>query len=229
MPTLIYKLRKNLNMRKNIAIFLSFLFISITSVKAETMIGITGALHMLDVSGTETTRSSGERNTGSESENAVVPEFFIEKEADGVALGLSYVPTKNMGSKSRTDTNSEGSSGTYRAEAELSDVIQLYVDYTVSQYAGADIYLKGGLQFATIETLESLNSGSTYPNEDVYGFTLGIGAKGALPYGNNLFYKADITYTEFTDYENDDEAGTGNKVEADLNDTAVKFSVGYKF
>jgi opacity protein-like surface antigen len=229
MLTLIYKLRNNLNMRKNIAIFLSFLFISITSVKAETMIGITGALHMLDVSGTETTRSSGERNTGSESENAVVPEFFIEKEADGVALGLSYVPTKNMGSKSRTDTNSEGSSGTYRAEAELSDVIQLYVDYTVSQYAGADIYLKGGLQFATIETLESLNSGSTYPNEDVYGFTLGIGAKGALPYGNNLFYKADITYTEFTDYENDDEAGTGNKVEADLNDTAVKFSVGYKF
>ena len=42
------------------------------------MIGITGAFHMLDVSGTETTRTSGERNTGSESENAVVPEFFIE-------------------------------------------------------------------------------------------------------------------------------------------------------
>jgi len=219
-------------MRKNIAIFLSFLFISITSVKAETMIGITGALHMLDVSGTETTRSSGERNTGSESENAVVPEFFIEKEADGVALGLSYIPTKNMGKKSRSDTSTTGDgqdTGTYSAEAELSDVFQVYVDYTVSQYAGADIYLKGGLQFATIETLESLNSGSTYPNEDVYGFTLGIGAKGALPYGNNLFYKADITYTEFSDYENNDEAGTGNKVEADLNDTAVKFSVGYKF
>ena len=216
-------------MKKNIAIFLSFLFISTTSAKAETMIGITGALHMIDVSGTETTRSSGERNTGSESENAVVPEFFVEKESDGVALGLSYVPTKNMGSKSRTDSNSEGSSGTYRAEAELSDVFQVYVDYTVSQYAGADIYLKGGLQFATIETLESLNSGSTYPNEDVYGFTLGIGAKGALPYGNNLFYKADITYTEFSDYENSSEGTTGNKVVADLDDTAVKFSVGYKF
>ena len=216
-------------MKKNIAIFLSFLFISITSAKAETMIGITGALHMIDVSGTETTRTSGERNTGSESENAVVPEFFIESEVDGVALGLSYIPTKNVGNKSRSDTNSEGDTGTYRAEAELSNVIQVYVDYTVAEYAGADIYLKGGLQFATIDTLESLNSGSTYPNEDVYGFTLGIGAKGALPYGNNLFYKADITYTEFTDYENDDEAGTGNKVEADLNDTAVKFSVGYKF
>jgi len=216
-------------MKKNIAIFLSFLFISITSAKAETMIGITGALHMIDVSGTETTRTSGERNTGSESENAVVPEFFIESEVDGVALGLSYIPTKNVGNKSRSDTNSEGDTGTYRAEAELSNVIQVYVDYTVAEYAGADIYLKGGLQFATIDTLESLNSGSTYPNEDVYGFTLGIGAKGALPYGNNLFYKADVTYTDFTDYENSSEGNTFNRVEADLDDTAVKFSVGYKF
>ena len=216
-------------MKKNIAIFLSFLFISITSAKAETMIGITGALHMIDVSGTETTRTSGERNTGSESENAVVPEFFIESEVDGVALGLSYIPTKNVGNKSRSDTNSEGDTGTYREEAELSNVIQVYVDYTVAEYAGADIYLKGGLQFATIDTLESLNSGSTYPNEDVYGFTLGIGAKGALPYGNNLFYKADVTYTDFTDYENSSEGNTFNRVEADLDDTAVKFSVGYKF
>lgn len=219
-------------MKKNIAIFLSFLFISITSVKAETMVGVTGALHMFDVSGTETTRTSGQVNTGSHSESVVVPEFFIEKEADGVALGLSYIPTKNMGKKSRSDTSTTGDgqdTGTYSAEAELSDVFQVYVDYTVSQYAGADIYLKGGLQFATIETLESLNSGSTYPNEDVYGFTLGIGAKGALPYGNNLFYKADITYTEFSDYENSSEGTTGNKVVADLDDTAVKFSVGYKF
>ena len=216
-------------MKKNIAIFLSFLFISITSAKAETMIGITGAFHTLDVSGTEITRQSGEKNTGSVSESAVVPELFIESEADGIALGLSYVPTKNMGKKSRSDTNSEGDTGTYSAEAELSDVVQIYVDYTVSQYAGADIYVKGGLQFATIETVESLNSGSTYPNEDVYGFTLGVGDKGALPYGNNLFYKADITYTDFTDYKNSDQGGSGNRIEADLNDTAVKLSVGYKF
>lgn len=219
-------------MRKNIAIFLSFIFISITSVKAETMIGITGALHMFDVSGTETTRTSGQLNTGSHSDDALVPEFFIENEEGGVAIGLSYIPTKNMGKKSRSDTSTSGDNqdtGTYTAEAELTDVFQLYVDYTVSQYAGADIYVKGGLQFATIETLESLNSGSTYPNEDVYGFTIGLGAKGALPYGNNLFYKADITYTDFTDYENGDEAATGNKVEAELEDTAVKFSIGYKF
>ena len=216
-------------MRKNIAIFLSFIFISITSVKAETMVGITGAYHMFDVEGSETTRSSAQVNNGKHSDEALVPELFIETEEDGIAIGLSYVPTKTLGSKSRSDSNSDGDTGTYKAEADLSDDIQVYVDYTVSQIAAADIYLKGGLSVATVETLESLNSGSTYPDEDVYGFTIGLGAKGALPYGNNLFYKADLTYTDFTDYAANDEAGTGNKVEADLEDTAVKFSIGYKF
>ena len=216
-------------MRKNIAIFLSFIFISISSVKAETMIGITGALHMFDVSGTETTRTSGETNTGSHSDEALVPEFFIESESDGIALGLSFIPTRNMGKKERSDTNSEGDTGTYRAEAELKNVFQVYADYTVSSYAGADIYLKAGLQHATIKTLESLNSGTTYPDEDVYGLTIGIGAKGELAYGNNLFYKADLTYTSFEDYEGNAEDGNQNSVVADLEDTALKFSVGYKF
>ena len=63
-------------MRKNIAIFLSFIFISITSVKAETMVGITGAYHMFDVEGSETTRSSAQVNNGKHSDEALVPEFL---------------------------------------------------------------------------------------------------------------------------------------------------------
>ena len=110
--------------------------------------------------------------------------------------------------------------------SDLDNVFQIYTDIPVG---GNGVYVKLGLQHVTLVTLESLNSGSTYPDEDVYGFTIGLGAKGALPYGNNLFYKADLTYTDFTDYAANDEAGTGNKVEADLEDTAVKFSIGYKF
>ena len=88
-------------MKKIIAITLSFLFISLQSVKAEMGIGITGAAHMFDVSGTETTRSSGEKNPGSHSETAVVPELFIEAILDnGGAVGIAYIPTREMGSKS---------------------------------------------------------------------------------------------------------------------------------
>ena len=85
------------------------------------------------------------------------------------------------------------------------------------RYNGAEIYLKGGIQHATIVTLESLNSGSTYPNRDVLGYTLGIGAKGDLPIANT-FYKADLTYTDFQDYSASAADKNGNKVEAELED-----------
>ena len=68
---------------------------------------------------------------------------------------------------------------------------------------------------------------STYPDEDLLGITLGFGTKGDLPYGNNLYYKAEVTYTNFETYEKVSNAG--NKVTADLDDVAAKFSIGYKF
>ena len=218
-------------MKKFLIILTSFLFITFQSVKAEGIgIGITGAFHMFDVTGTETTRESGQKNTGSHSKTAAVPELFIETTAEsGAALGLSYIPTRDMGSKSRKDTNSEGDTGTYKAKAELDNVVQLYADIpTAISIVGYDVYAKVGIQHATIATLESLNSGSTYPDADVLGFTLGLGTKGDLGVGN-LYYKAEATYTDFEKYEANDEAGTGNKVEADLEDIAFKFSIAYKY
>jgi len=215
-------------MKKFLTIFLSFIFISTSAVKAEFGIGVTGALHMLDASGTETTRQSSEKNNGSHAEDVMVPELFVEALTDdGVAFGVSYIPTRELGSKSRSDTNSAGDTGTYKAEAELDNVIQLYSDIPMTEVAGYPLYAKVGIQHATIVTLESLNSGSTYPNKDVLGYTIGLGTKGDLT--GNLYYKAEATYTDFEDYSAGDTAGTGNKVEADLEDIAVKLSIGYKF
>ena len=54
-------------MKKYTTILLSFLFISFQTVKAEIGVGITGAMHFFDASGTETTRQSLEKNNGSHS------------------------------------------------------------------------------------------------------------------------------------------------------------------
>ena len=216
-------------MKKFVTILLSFLFLSFNSVKADFGMGLTGAVHMFDVSGTETTRQSSEKNTGSHSDEAIVPELFFESINDeGFAVGLSYIPTREMGSKSRSDTNTRGDTGTYTAKAELDNVIQFYADIpTPASVMGYDIYAKVGIQHATIVTLESLNSGSTYPDEDVLGMTVGIGTRGDL--GGNLYYKAEATYTDFEDYSADSTSSPANKVEAELEDIAVKFSIGYKF
>ena len=213
-------------MRKLIATISAILFVTVAA-KAEIGVGVTGAIHSIDASGTETTRQSGQKNKGSNTETKAIPELFIENiYDDGKVLGISYIPTREVGSKSRSDSNSDGDTGTYTAKAELKNVIQFYTDIPVSELYGYQTHIKVGVQHVTVNTLESLNSGSTYDDEDLFGITIGYGVKGDLPYGNNLYYKGELTYTNFEQYEGE---SNGNKVEADLEDFAAKFSVGYKF
>ena len=107
-------------MKKIIAILTPmFLFVTVVA-KAEVGVGVTGAFHSFDGSGTETTRTSLQKNTGSHTHNVLVPELFVEAISDsGLTIGMSYIPTRSMGSKSRSDTNSNGDTGTYTAKAEL--------------------------------------------------------------------------------------------------------------
>ena len=215
-------------MKKLFSIISLLFFVTAFSAKAEVGVGVTGAVHMIDGSGTETARDSGEVNNGSHDEQAVVPEIFVEAIDDnGLTFGISYIPVRDMGSKSRSDTNSAGDTGTYKAKAELSDVIQFYTDIPTGAIGAFPIHTKLGFQRVTVETLESLNSGSSYPDRDLYGVSIGLGTKGDLPYGNNLYYKGELTYTNFETYEAVSDAG--NKVVADLEDYAAKFSIGYKF
>ena len=214
-------------MKKLITSISSLLLLTIVSAKAEIGIGISGALHLIDGTGEETTRTSNEVNSGSHDETATVPEVFIEAINDnGLAVGISYIPTRDMGSNSRSDTNSDGDTGTYTAKAELDNVIKLYTDIPAGSIAGYSTYVHLGIQHVTLTTLESLNSGATYPNKDLWGATVGLGTKGDLPFGNNLYYKGELTYTNFETYQ---AQGAGNKVSADLEDYAARLSIGYKF
>ena len=214
-------------MKKLLTLVSSLLLVSIISAKAEVGIGVSGAFHMLSGDGSETTRTSGQVNNGSHDEDAVVPEIFVELVNDnGGALGISYIPVRDLGSKSRSDTNSEGDTGTYKAAAELDNVIKLYGDLPLGSVGNSTGYLTLGLQHVEVVTLESLNSGATYPDKNVLGYSVGFGAKGDIPYGNNLYYKGELTYTHFDTYEAD---GAGNKVAAELEDLAARVSIGYKF
>ena len=212
-------------MKKIITTIGSILLLTIVSAKAEIGIGVSGAMHFISGDGTETTRTSNQKNTGEHDEEAVVPEIFIEAIGDnGIALGVSYIPTRDIGSKSRSDTNSDGDTGSYKAAAELDNVIKFYTDIPAGSIVGYPTYIHLGIQHVTLSTLESLNSGATYPDADLFGATIGLGTKGDL--GGNLYYKAEVSYTDFETY---DATGAGNRVQADLTDTAARLAIGYKF
>jgi len=216
-------------MKKFITIMLSILFISSYSAQStEYAIGITAAQHSIDVDGKEILRQSAKETKASVSEDVVIGEIFAEIIGDnGLALGVSYIPVRELGSKTRSDANGGGDTGDYKAQAELDDLFMVYADVPFAQFGNNAIYAKIGAQHATVVTQENLNSGSTYEDKDLWGITYGLGTKADLPYGNS-FYKLEATMTDFmTTYSSVN--SVNNQVDADLESTAIKFSLGYKF
>ena len=197
--------------------------ISTASIAGSLGIGITGNYTMLDTSGSETQRQTRTGASGSISEDVVLPEFFVEFVADNnFALGLSYVPVQELGSSSRTDTDLATKTNT--ASAELDNMVRLYVDIPI--FRGT--YITGGISNTTIVTTEVLVTGSSYDKEDnVLGYSYGLGYKGMLGTSSNLYYKAEYIWSQYDAY--DDTSDGDNTVHADTESTSAKLSVAYKF
>ena len=219
---------------KKILTFVSALMLITFSAYAEKRIGVSGALSMFDSSGTETVKSSGTKNDGSHDETVVVPSLFLEIANDqGLTLGLDYVPVQaEIGSSTnaRTDTDTDDASdtaGDNKASAELTGHFTAYV---LAPVGGNGAYLKGGLALATIETTESLATGTTYGNEDVFGMLIGAGFSRDLD--NGAFLRTEATYTDYEDVTftgSADGDSVRNKIDADVDALAIRISVGKAF
>ena len=219
-------------MKKILSIVASFFLLAQTSVLAEAGFGITLNVSTMDTGGSETLRDSSEVTNGSHSEDIVIPELFLEYIGESGAFGVAYIPVQELGTKSRSDTSTSGDgqdTGTYKADAEVAGHLMIYGDLNMAEVSGATVYGKLGLSLVDIETNESLNSGSTLPDEErLLGWTVGIGARGDMPFlSDSYFYKAEITYSEYDQFKKT--TSGGNKIVADTDVTSAKFSIGYKY
>ena len=151
--------------------------------------------------------------------------LFIEgRDDNGYAIGLDYVPVGlDIGDGKRTDSStgaddtSEADTGNRKASAEIENLFTLYANIPV----GSDGYYGVlGLHYTTITTDETLPN-STYDDEDIFGFQVGLGMR-----SGNLKYE--LSYSDFEDIEINGKGGnTGNKVEADAD--AIMFKIAYGF
>ena len=218
-------------MKKLLTILFTVFFVSSTA-NADVGIGITGSFAKVESEGATLakTGTQPDKSAGSSSEDVVIAEVFAEVIADnGLTFGVSYIPTRDMGSKTRKDTEASidgqnthaNAAATYKGSAEVDDLVMFYTDIPIGP-----IYAKLGIQRATIVSLESLNSGSTYDNTDVTGTTLGIGYKG--DFGGSLYCKGEVTKTKFDDISINNSTNT-ETVEGEIDVTSAKLSVGYKF
>ena len=198
-------------MKKQILGVITAMLFSGSYLVADIGVGITANMSSVETSGSEKLRQSNKVTNGSHDESVLLPEIFIEAISDIGTFGISYIPLQEMGTKTRSDSNADGDTGSYKAEAELENHIMLYADLNLGEAYGQTFYVKAGVSMATIATSEALNSGSTYGNDDVFGFTGGLGFKADL--GSNLYYKVEGTYSEYDTYNGQSTAN--NKVEAD--------------
>ena len=216
-------------MKKLIVIFSTLFFIMSTSARADLGIGISANFASIDTDGSETELTGDlQKATASHSNDVTIPEIFAEAISDnGFAIGLAYIPARELGSKSRTDTqgvaDDDSDSGTYTAKAQVNNVIQIYTDIPIGP-----IYAKLGATRATLKTQEKSPAGADFEDSDVTGYSYGVGYKNDLPFLANGYFKLEYTHTNFDEYS-DISAKGDRKVVADTEIDSLRISLGTKF
>ena len=213
---------------KKLLVYLVATMFMAASAYAEKRIGASLAFTMLDSSGTEETKSSGEKNSTTIEEDVLVPALFFEVANDnGLALGLDFTPAdQELGSGTGDDDDAE-TSGANKASAELTGHYTAYVLIPVKSNGA---YLKAGIAHASIDTTENLATGTEYGNADVNGLIVGVGFNRERDNGG--FFRMEGTYTDYEDVKFRgalDGDSVRNVVDADVDALAIRISVGKAF
>ena len=216
-------------MKRLIILLVSSLF-AISVASADTRIGISGAFTALETSGTETRKANSTKSTKTVEEDVFVPSIFAEYVSDyGIALGVDYIPVEaELGSGTGANDDAE-TTGANKASAEISGHLTVYALVPM----GDSFYVKAGYAMTSIDTTETLATGTAYGNETVEGYTVGVGL--AQETGNGGFWRLEGTYSDYEDADfngtllTEASASVRNKVNAELEAVALRFSIGKQF
>ena len=214
-------------MKKTILVLMIAMLTFVGKAYAEVSYGISAALTKINASGTET--EGGEKNSGSADNHLIIPSVFAEYAySDTITIGLDYIPlSADVSSKTKSKIDTETSvtgtnttlttSRTQKAQAELENHVTLYANYDFGGY-----FAKVGVAAVTLNTEESLDTGSSYGNENIFGGVFGIGTQ----QDNHRF---ELIYTDYEDISLTSTVArtgvtTNNKIDADLDTIAFKYS-----
>ena len=216
---------------KNFWIILSISFmLLVTKANADVRFGLSAAFTQIEADGSET--EGGEKTTASVSNDVIIPSIFVEFSGERFGVGLDYIPLDadvSNKTKSRTDvetsvtgtTTTTSTSRTQKAQAEISDHFTLYATMALTD----TFYLKGGMAQFSLNTNESLGTGSKYGNVDVDGIVYGFG----FTDGNS---RLELAYTDYEDISLTSTVArtgvtTNNKISADLDTLSLKYSYAF--
>ena len=179
--------------------------------------------------GTETLKESSAQQTANKIVNTIIPSGFVQfqfNEPYDFVIGYEHIPGETeiaQRTQTRTDiTAADGTatSITQTARGEISDVRNIYLETP----AFGLFYAKAAYGQLDVTTGESLATGSEYGNQKVNYFTYGIGVR---RHWDHFFIKLEGTFTDYDSIKLTSDQG--NVIDADIEETAAKLSIGYSF
>ena len=223
-------------MKKLSLIIISGLYLFTTSAFAEigVNIGVSGSAGIFGATAkeTHTTTATGSTTADSASEIAAVGygSIFLEKEFGIITVGVDYVPTPFESETAETQKYDDQTANPAAAavtavvnkvQVDLTDLTTMYVGVNVTENA----YVRFGYATMDVETNETLGTGSSYGNEDIYGGVIGLGAKTDQ-------HRFELVYTDYEDISlTSSQARTGvttnNKISAELDTVQFKYSYAF--
>ena len=221
-------------------IFAATAFTSANSI--ELRVGATGQAAAFYGNATEQMKDAGRKSQDEVIAGFSYASIFTEvamEEAMGLTLGLEYTPDSIAMDKTTRTISDQATNSTIRTGNDSGDqVIDVNVKDLVTIYAqipvmDTGVYAKVGYIQATVETKESLATGSTYKNVDLDGMEYGIGYMGDL--SDMVFYKLESTYIDFDDIsavgseEGVSGNGSYNKITVEAGGVSAKASIGLRF
>ena len=186
-----------------------------TFAYAEFRVGITGSgVSFDDVKGSETTSNQTETDTL----EAILPSIFVEKGFGPLTLGIDILPYKIEG---ETVTNDQSGSFVDQGSNNVTvDIDEHYKVYALLGLGDSPVYLKVAYTEADVLTEETMHTGSSYPNAELEGTYVGLGAERDL---DNAFIRVEAGFSSY-----DDISVTGTGGDDDANTVTVSGIDGFE-
>jgi len=197
--------------------------IYIAPASADFTAGVTFMAGTYETDGSETEKTvsgvTSEVNSHTEKELFYGASVYLEREfGNGYVLGLDWVPMDiELGSGERTDADGENASdddGTRKASADVENLFTIYTHIPVGP-----MYVLLGYHDADITTTETLPT-STYGDASVNGLQYGLGVK-----SDNM--RLEVAYSDFDSIELASTDSSTQKIKADADALAFRFSFGF--
>lgn len=209
---------------KKFTIVLASALLVASSAFAEFRIGLSAAMTNIETDGSETLKATSNKTNKSVEETVAIASGFIEiANSNGFALGIDYIPGAEQLGKGTGDDDDDETAGANTASADIEGVTTIYA---LIPLGSTSMYGKFGYSEADITTTERLHTGTEYGNTSVDGLLIGLGVAKEL--NNGISFRAEATYTDYDDLTltgSEDSDSLTNRIDADIDATAIRLSI----